>query len=42
MLFRSPAFIANGYLLFSGAQQPETIAQVLRKVAEMAKQPAAV
>jgi predicted DsbA family dithiol-disulfide isomerase len=37
-----PAFIANGYLLFSGAQQPETIAQVLRKVVEMAKQPAAV
>jgi predicted DsbA family dithiol-disulfide isomerase len=37
-----PAFIANGYLLFSGAQRPDAIAQVLRKVAEMAKQPATV
>ena len=29
-----PAFVANGWMLFSGAQQPQAIAGVLRQVAE--------
>ena len=37
-----PTFIANGYLLFSGAQRPDAIATVLRKVAEQIRQPAAI
>ena len=36
-----PSFIANGWKLFSGAQRPDAIATVLRKVAEQLQQPAA-